>query len=83
MGTVWVAHDTALDSKCALKLVDSEQAKIDEVRVRFEREAKASAQLRGAHVVHVFDYGVWGDVPFIAMELLEGEDLAQRLARDK
>jgi len=83
MGTVWVAHDTALDSKCALKLVDSEQAKIDEVRVRFEREAKASAQLRGAHVVHVFDYGIWGDVPFIAMELLEGEDLAQRLARDK
>lgn len=83
MGTVWVAHDTALDSKCALKLVDSEQAKIDEVRVRFEREAKASAQLRGAHVVHVFDYGVWQDVPFIAMELLEGEDLAQRLSREK
>jgi serine/threonine-protein kinase len=83
MGTVWVAHDASLDSKCALKLVDSEQAKIDEVRVRFEREAKASAQLRGAHVVHVFDYGVWDDVPFIAMELLEGEDLAQRLGRVK
>jgi serine/threonine protein kinase len=83
MGTVWLAHDSSLDSKCALKLVDSEQAKIDEVRVRFEREAKASAQLRGAHVVHVFDYGVWDDVPFIAMELLEGEDLAQRLARVK
>jgi len=81
MGTVWVAHDSALDSKCALKLVDSEQAKIDEVRVRFVREAKASAQLRGEHVVHVFDYGVWNEVPFIAMELLEGEDLAQRLAR--
>lgn len=83
MGTVWIAHDSSLDSKCALKLVDSEQAKLDEVRVRFEREAKASAQLRGAHVVHVFDYGVWEDVPFIAMELLEGEDLAQRLSRVK
>ncbi len=81
MGTVWVAHDSSLDSKCALKLVDSEQAKIDEVRIRFDREAKASAQLRGAHVVHVFDYGVWEDLPFIAMELLEGEDLAQRLSR--
>jgi serine/threonine-protein kinase len=81
MGTVWLAHDVSLDTQCALKLIDAEKAKIDEVRVRFEREAKASAQLRGAHVVDVFDYGLWGDVPFIAMELLEGEDLAQRLER--
>ena len=81
MGTVWLAHDVSLDTECALKLIDAEKAKIDEVRVRFEREAKASAQLRGAHVVDVFDYGVWEEVPFIAMELLEGEDLAQRLER--
>ena len=81
MGSVWLAHDQSLDSRCAVKLVDPEKAANEEVRVRFEREAKAAAQIRGANVVDIFDHGVWDGTPFIVMEYLEGEDLGARLER--
>lgn len=81
MGKVWLAHDRLLDSPCALKLIDDDKAKSEEVRVRFAREAKVAAQLRGAHVVDVFEHGEWEGTPFIAMEFLDGEDLATRLER--
>jgi serine/threonine-protein kinase len=81
MGAVWLAHDISLDSACALKLIDDDKAQSDEVRVRFEREARAAAQLRGAHVVDVFDHGEWEGTLYIAMEYLEGEDLGARLDR--
>lgn len=79
MGSVWLAHDQSLDSRCAVKLVDPEKALNEEVRVRFEREAKAAAQIRGMHVVDIFEHGVWEGTPFIVMEYLEGEDLGARL----
>ena len=81
MGAVWLAHDQSLDSQCAIKLVDRDKAVNEEVRVRFEREAKAAAQIRGTHVVDIFDHGVWDGIPFIAMEYLQGEDLGARLDR--
>ncbi|MGC4086340.1 MAG: serine/threonine-protein kinase [Polyangiaceae bacterium] len=81
MGAVWLAHDISLDSACALKLIDDEKAQSEEVRVRFEREARAAAQLRGAHVVDVFDHGEWEGTLYIAMEYLQGEDLGARLER--
>ncbi len=56
-------------------------AKSPEVVARFKREAKAAAQLRSPHVVQILDHGVWRGVPYIAMELLEGEDLHRRLRR--
>src|SRR3954463_5775339 len=82
MGSVWFSHDQSLDSQCAVKLVDPEKAADEEVRIRFEREAKAAAQIRGANVVDIFDHGVWDGTPFIVMEYLEGEDLGARLDRD-
>lgn len=81
MGSVWLAHDTSLDSQLALKLIDDDKAKSDEVRLRFAREAKAAAQLRGAHVVDVFDHGDSDGTLYIAMEYLQGEDLGARLER--
>ncbi len=81
MGSVWLAHDQSLDSQCAVKLVDPEKALNEEVRMRFEREAKAAAQIRGTHVVDIFDHGIYEGTPFIAMEYLEGEDLGARLER--
>jgi serine/threonine protein kinase len=83
MGTVWLADDLELDSPCALKLIDDDKAQSSEVRVRFAREAKVAAQLRGAHVVDVFEHGEWEETPFIAMEYLEGEDLGTRLDREE
>ena len=80
MGSVWLADHLALDIPCAIKFIDREPNSAD-ARRRFEREAKAAAQLRGQHVVQILDHGVWEGVPYIAMEYLEGEDLAARLER--
>jgi serine/threonine-protein kinase len=82
MGAVWRAHDLNLGSAVALKLLDEEYADSSEARTRFEREARAAAALRSSHVVQIIEYGIHADrFPYIAMELLEGETLAERLER--
>lgn len=81
MGSVWLARHMSLDIPCAVKFLHAEAAASADLRARFEREAKAAAQLRSPHVVQILDHGVWQDLPYIAMELLEGEDLDHRLRR--
>src|SRR5262249_25997072 len=83
MGAVWMAQHTALDVPCAVKFIPEEPGRPAEVRGRFEREAKAAVQIRSPHVVQILDHGVWQGVPYIAMELLEGEGLDRRLRRVK
>jgi serine/threonine-protein kinase len=82
MGSVWVARHMHLDAVVAVKFMAPEYAASADARLRFEREAKASAQIKSPHVVHVYDFGVEGDTPFLAMELLDGEDLGNRLKRE-
>jgi serine/threonine protein kinase len=79
MGSVWKAHHMGLDVPCAVKFIEGELAKLQEAQQRFEREAKAAAQLRSPHVVQIYDYGVWQGTPYIAMELLDGQDLGKYL----
>jgi serine/threonine-protein kinase len=81
MGAVWVAQHVELDTPCALKFMHPEAARSPETAARFRREARAVAHLRSPHVVQILDHGVWRGTPYIAMELLEGEDLAKRLKR--
>jgi serine/threonine-protein kinase len=81
MGSVWHATHLGLDVPCALKFIEGENALLPEAHARFEREAKAAAQLRSPHVVQILDHGVWQGTPYIAMELLDGEDLGKRLLR--
>ncbi len=83
MGTVWLAHHQALDIPCAVKLIRAGADEMFDLRARFAREAKAAAALRSPHVVTILDHGEWEGTPYIAMELLEGEDLARRLKRQK
>jgi serine/threonine-protein kinase len=80
MGSVWSARHLQLDTLVALKFVDPSAAASD-AHLRFEREARAAAQLRSPHVVQILDHGVDAGLPYIAMELLEGEDLGERLRR--
>src|SRR5579859_5200600 len=81
MGSVWHATHLGLDIPCAVKFIEGENASLPEAHARFEREAKAAAQLRSPHVVQILDHGVWLGTPYIAMELLDGEDLGKRLQR--
>ena len=81
MGAVYEARHAVLNKRVALKTLHGAQA--DQAQCeRFLREAELAARVRHPHVVDIYDAGVEDGVPFLAMELLEGEDLAQRLARD-
>jgi len=81
MGSVWLATHLALDIPCAVKFIEGEIAQLPEAQARFEREAKAAAHLRSPHVVQILDHGVFQGTPYIAMELLDGEDFGKRLAK--
>ncbi|MFO0759857.1 MAG: serine/threonine-protein kinase [Byssovorax sp.] len=81
MGAVWRAQHVSLRIPCAVKFIHAHAATSPEARERFEREAQSAAQLRSPNVVQILDHGVWEGLPYIAMELLEGEDLQARLRR--
>ncbi|HVY29204.1 MAG TPA: serine/threonine-protein kinase [Polyangiaceae bacterium] len=81
MGSVWLAQHLTLQSQVAIKLIEPEIATNPEALARFLREAQAAASLRSPHVVQILDHGVDEGVPFIVMELLDGESLAGRLER--
>ncbi len=81
MGSVWTAQHLGLDIPCAVKFIEGDFANMTEAHQRFEREAKAAAQLRSPHVVQILDHGVCDGRPYIAMELLEGEDVGKRLQK--
>ena len=81
MGSVWHATQLGLDAPCAIKFIEGDYAELPEMQARFEREAKAAAALRSPHVVQIIDHSMWEGIPFIVMELLDGEDLAHRIER--
>jgi len=81
MGSIWRAHHLVLQAPVAVKLIDREHVPDEETLGRFMREAQSAATLRSPHVVQILDYGVDDKLPFIVMELLDGENLAQRLRK--
>jgi len=83
MGAVWEGCDEALERPVAVKFMAPTIAASKSLRARFLREAKAAAQLRTSHVVQIFEHGVHDKLPFIVMELLEGEELHQKLKRER
>jgi tetratricopeptide (TPR) repeat protein/predicted Ser/Thr protein kinase len=80
MGMVYLARDTVLERDVALKVMVAGIADDPELKMRFEREAKAVAKMTHPNVVMVFDLGYHTDgSPFIAMELLKGMDLQKAM----
>ena len=81
MGAVYLARHTALDKRFALKLILTEGAISKQARDDFETEARALGRLNHPHIVDVTDYGVEsnGGLPYLVMEYLEGQTLAQLL----
>ncbi|MCC6554208.1 MAG: serine/threonine protein kinase [Polyangiaceae bacterium] len=86
MGEVWRAEHALLRSPLAVKILhpqhlDGSNTDVRALMERFSREARTTGALRSPHVVQILDSGQDGGLPFIAMELLEGETLEQRLQR--
>jgi eukaryotic-like serine/threonine-protein kinase len=81
MATVDLAHDVELDRPIALKRLAENLARDEDLRRRFVREARLAARLAHPNVVRVFDVGEDAGRPFIAMEYVDGETLAELVAR--
>jgi eukaryotic-like serine/threonine-protein kinase len=83
MGSVWLAKNRTLDVDVALKLMRAELAEeVDGVAERMLQEARAAVSIGHPAIIQVFDFGFseFGD-PFIVMELLRGESLAEAIRR--
>ena len=82
IGTVLRAYHRGLDEEVAIKVLNAGALADDEMRTRFRREARAAAKITSDHIARVFDFGEMdGGVPFLVMELLEGQDLGRLVAR--
>ncbi len=81
MGEVYLAHDTRLNRGVAVKVLPAAFAANAERRQRFEQEARATATLNHPNVMVVFDVGVDDGVPYVVLELLEGQTLAAALSK--
>ncbi|HKA89378.1 MAG TPA: serine/threonine-protein kinase [Haliangiales bacterium] len=87
MGVVYKARDPLLDRTVALKTIHAPATLGERVRraylERFEREAKAAARISHPAIVTIFDVGLDVEQPFLVMEYLPGETLADRLDRER
>ena len=81
MGQVYEATDTRLDRTVAVKVLPSHVAGNPQARERFEREARTISQLNHPHICTLYDVGQENGVDFLVMEHIEGETLAERLAK--
>ncbi|HSU38920.1 MAG TPA: serine/threonine-protein kinase [Polyangiaceae bacterium] len=80
MGAVYLCRHVSLGQKVAIKFIHPELSTSEEVRRRFDTEAKAAAAIKSRHAVSVIDHGVADNgQPFIVMEYLEGQSLEQAL----
>lgn len=85
MGRVYRAHDERLDRDVALKVVSlarADPSDVAELRARLVREARAAAKIDHENAVTVLDVGEVDGVPYIAMELVEGETLRALLGKE-
>jgi serine/threonine-protein kinase len=84
MGSVYRARQAAVGRDVALKIVRRDRAYDPETKARFEREARAVSMLKNPHTVTAFDFGEAEDGSwFLALEMLEGETLGERLRRER
>jgi serine/threonine-protein kinase len=80
MGTVYVAHDPVLGRMVAIKVFAGD-LDLPDARERFSREARAAAALNHPNIVTVYDFGEYGSEPYIVMEYVPGETMANIIRR--
>src|SRR5438105_12266342 len=83
MGEVYLAEDTKLDRKVALKILPAEVASNHERMRRFVQEAKAAAALNHPNIAHIYEIGDSEGTNFIAMEFVDGVTLREEIHQEK
>jgi eukaryotic-like serine/threonine-protein kinase len=83
MGQVYLARDTRLERKVALKLLLEERTKDDQRLLRFEQEARAASALNHPNIITIYEIGDFDSTHFIATEFIEGLTLRKILAEGK
>src|ERR671921_220471 len=79
MGEVYLAHDTSLNRKVALKVLPAELAANQDRMRRFKQEATAAASLNHPNIAHIYEIGETNGLNFIAMEYVDGMTLRHRI----
>ena len=82
MGTVYCAHDRVLDETVALKILRADVAGTPGMAARFRSEIKLARRVSHWNVCRIYEYGEDAGLQYISMELIEGENLKQLLARE-